>query len=245
MPNRTDNTRLPGAIALNASLLFGLAQDAFERTKPAASDVEPDQRDALVAIVFSAATLEAFINEAIALASSLMQSWTQISAQVHGHKVTDPVVERFYTLLHEADDDRMALGLKYNLASIAFTGKPFVKGEQPYQDFELLITLRNWIVHLKSRDQFYVSGPATGEYIVEPPQIIKEAFRSRHLIDSTRTSKMSWTRQISTRACARWACNTASHMINHTIDLIPNPQPFQAALKFSYPGGFTRIEDRT
>jgi hypothetical protein len=234
--------RLHGAIAFNADLLFELAQFAYWQTTGAASDVQPDQRQALVALVFSAATLEAFINEAIAFASSLALSWTLLPNDSSGVAYQDPLIVKFLGLLSDAEEDRVSVQLKYNLAAIAFTGQPFRKGEQPYQDLDLLIMLRNWIVHLKPRDQFYVSGPAAGEYAVEPPRQVREALRSRGLIDQTATTKLSWTRQIATRATARWACNTASAMINRTIDLIPVPQPFQVGLQISYLSGFPLIE---
>ena len=54
---------MKGEYLLNAGVLFGVARSAYERTKCAPSETACGQNDALVAIVFSAATLEAFVME--------------------------------------------------------------------------------------------------------------------------------------------------------------------------------------
>ena len=54
---------MEGGYFLHTGVLFDVARQAYARTENAPSDTSPDQKDAYVAVLFSAATLESFIME--------------------------------------------------------------------------------------------------------------------------------------------------------------------------------------
>jgi hypothetical protein len=124
---------LSGPVFL-AQLLFHVARQAHERIRV---DPQPEEitSSALTAIVFSASALEAFMNE--------LELWLSYML------ATDPAADsRLTTLasLQEIEGEKGSIRLKYMLAAAAL-GRPLSKGQQPYQDFSLLIDLRNALVH--------------------------------------------------------------------------------------------------
>jgi len=165
--------------------------------------------DAIVAIVMAASAVEAFVNEVAFLVESHV-------ASTPGH-YPDSVVA-FGTILMDAVRARTDIGIKYQLASTTLTGKPFRKGEQPYQDFADLIRLRNWLVHLSPRApntviaRFRQAGlTLTPLTWTDEGGTLREATLSK--VDSISTSRM-----------ARWACDAARHQILSVIDMFPTGQ---------------------
>jgi hypothetical protein len=61
---------MKGGYFLNSGILFRIAVSAYQRLESAPSDKAGGQNDALVAILFSAATLEAFVAELALMAQS-------------------------------------------------------------------------------------------------------------------------------------------------------------------------------
>jgi len=125
---------------LNAGSLYLLAWDACQRLKPVEDQLADSHRDALVAVLFSAATLEAFVSDFSFMARTL--------GGVH----SIPALKSVAALLDEAEDGHASVRLKYLLAKFLVTGEPYNKGAAPFQDFDLLIRLRDAIVHLKTEE---------------------------------------------------------------------------------------------
>ena len=123
-------------IFISAPYLFRVAKDAYRRTCSADSDTSPGQLDALVSVVFSARALEAFINEIGALAA--------MSPQRRG-----PSTLMLGDLLKEIEAGQGSIQSKFSLAKSILTGAPYDKSAQPYQDFQLLISLRNQLDHVR------------------------------------------------------------------------------------------------
>lgn len=188
----------------NACMLFGIARDAYERTKNGSSVKKSGQRDAVVAVVFSAAALEAFVNEVGGIAEGLIQRFV----------THDPdSVKQYAALWKEVERLQKSIAFEYLLASTAFSGQPYDKGTGPYQDFELLIKLRNALVHFE---------PDHGELPSGPPKIIKSLL-SRNILAEPQQGEngQSWITLIMTRAVARWACNTSANLVESVLDLVP------------------------
>jgi hypothetical protein len=195
---------VPGFFFLSGQL-FKVATDAYQRTKHP-SDPASLQTDALVAIVFSAAALEGFINEAVEFAAL--------------PRPKSPSVALFADLAQEVEKSRGSTRLKFLLASGVFAGRVFNKGGQPYQDFELLMDLRNELVHLKPIDR--ITGPnAEGLLESKPPAIIKRLRSKRILAKNDPQIATPFTSLISTPAAARWACNAAAGMVEELLKLVP------------------------
>lgn len=102
-------------------------------------------------------------------------------------------------------------------------GKTFDKGKQPYQDFQLLVTLRNAIVHFNLGDPDRKTIAA-----------LKNLSRQNiffPLIDFSHTPGVShsniWTHIISTTEGIRWAINTIKNMAMELNNIVPeNKRPF-------------------
>ena len=132
---------------INAGPLFGRAQAAYERARKTSSqDRELGQMDALDAIVFAAVALEAIVNEAVELAAQLPPPGTS----------NPPSVDSFATLLAEVERSHGSIQLKFMLAHQIFTGGTYDAGRAPFQDFVLLVALRDAIVHYRLQDSFSV-----------------------------------------------------------------------------------------
>jgi len=178
--------------------LYEVAKQAYYRASSKEAKDSPGN-DALVAIVFSAATLESFMSQAVFMA----EEWS------HLH----PKIETFAQFMGELEGREAASSLKtkYYLAHWIICGTPFERGKSPFQDFDLLIDLRNALIHLKPDKQ-----------TSEKTQKLLHCLKSKNLIpdrlfpnyDANAPERRSvWVRYISTDVVAKWACNTAAAMI--------------------------------
>lgn len=178
----------------NSGVLFRIAREAYKRTSHAKSDIYPGQKDALVAIIFAASTLEAFINELADLA--LMST---------NNTQKEKLIQQFAEALHELENSNESTRLKFILSKLLISGQAYDKGAMLYQDFDLLFKLRNNIVHFKPID-------LTGN----PPKFLR-AMETRQLLgkfaEDIPKEAVGWISKICTRNTAKWACNVASNMI--------------------------------
>ena len=128
---------------LIASTFFEVAKKGFKRGQynPIARAFNiGGQYDVLIAITFSVMTVEAFLNELVILskereepdAQSLFSSLNELSISKK--------------LIKKPIEDRLIM------ASYCTSDTPIVKGNGIYQDFKLLIDIRNRIVHLLAGD---------------------------------------------------------------------------------------------
>ncbi len=200
--------------------LFEIAKAAYERTKGSSPEREIQSQDPLVAIVFSAAALEAFINEAAILAEQPLLT---------GVPEEPDSVGTFAELIGEME--RTPVELKFMVTRAVFAEQVYDKGAQPYQDFGLLIELRNALLHLRPRDIFEFS-PVTG-MSVQPPKIIHKLRSKNILARPEAVTGGPWIRWISTPAAARWACNVAAKMVHSVMEVVPEGQ-FKNELELSY-----------
>lgn len=192
---------MPGYF-FNSGILFRQAKAAFERTATAESENTPGQNDAIVAILFSAATLEAWIAEIGILASS--PTFSELSSQISACA----------DLIAEIEDSRGSIRLKYLLAKNILTGKSYNKGESPYQEFRLLFSVRDALVHMKPER---IAEKATSEKS-RTDKLVRALASKGLCIAKIPDTKSSWLSKISTRAVARWSCNVAVDMVDSICD---------------------------
>jgi len=116
------------------------AYDARNRTAAAiAANPAAMPADALIAIVFAALGVEAFINELAEMA--------QRDADMYGPGLGGTATLRdLATTLVEIEDARGPVELKYQMASKILSGRTFDQGAQPFQDFRDLMRLRDALV---------------------------------------------------------------------------------------------------
>jgi hypothetical protein len=209
---------MSGSFFLNAGVLFKTAVTAYERTKTAPSDTAGGQNDALVAILFSAATLEALIMEVALLA--------EIST---GPPASDRIIA-LAGILDEAEKSRGSPKLKYLIAKAILSGKPYNKGEAPYQDFSTLFSLRDSIIHLKP------------EGIAKPPAVLEQLRSSGVCAPQKPNETESWLDQISTRAAARWACNVVASMVASLKEALGADAEKMPVAGFFFGSRFERVQ---
>jgi hypothetical protein len=131
-----------------------------------------------------------------------------------------PQVSAFGDALEEAERSRGSIRLKYLIASQTLSGQMFAKGENPFQDFDRLIKLRDDHMHLKPLDTEPVSEG--GVLVTKPPAYI-EAFTGQGLAQKVdRGVSMAWLHRIQTAEMADWACRTALNIILAVLDMFPD-----------------------
>jgi hypothetical protein len=189
----------------SAGRLFFVARSAYEQTKEPSSGKGAGLWETLVAVVFSAAALEAFINEA-----------AEIAAMSTDPK--DRLVETFAKLMEEVEEARGSINLKFLLAKAIFAGKTYDKGEQRYQDFKQLMGLRNALVHMKA-DKFELDSK--GGTSRKPLSAVQYLQTNKILAKVQPGTLMDWISLISTPEVARWACNVTVEMIQSIIEILP------------------------
>ena len=120
-------------------------------------------------------------------------------------------------ILQEIEDSRGSLTLKYLMASQILSGKPFEKGRNPYQDFALLISLRNDILHLKPRASSSAGISTIPKYII--------GLQQRGLaMASSANMPISWFDSLHTREMAEWSVASAREIILAILSSISDGQ---------------------
>lgn len=190
---------------LNAGNLFATARSACERMGLAGE--KADLRDALIAVVFSAAALEAFIMEV----PIILRPFTLRAKR-------NPVLARLDSLLSECEESRASIQLKFIAARAVLGAEPYDKGAQPYQDFRLLFSLRDSLIHMKP------------DKIRDEPNRILQALRSRGVLDDSEPNvKTSFLGDVATRKVGRWAVDVAADMVQSIRDCF-SPNQFGDAV---------------
>lgn len=165
--------------------------------RSAASKADPrkgGQKSALVSIVFSVIALESFINE--------------MTEHAHNMSPTQPVeVALFAQMMGDADEGHANLGFRVRLAQWILTGKIMGRGIQRYQDFALLIGLRNDLVHTRPNELF-TYGVTTNEDVHD--KMLKR-FRAKNILAGEDSA--SWTHLVQTRAVAEWSARTVAAVV--------------------------------
>jgi hypothetical protein len=104
-------------------------------------------------------------------------------------------------------------------------GQTLPKAEQPYQDMDLLVKLRNELVHYKMN--------------TKPPTLIKQLAQRKIAMgvpaEEESGGPLSWTDRVSTLEGIRWANNTACETVLALLALAPpEKQPSLARLGHNF-----------
>ncbi len=168
------------------------------------------QGQPVVCIVFCATALEAFINECGRLARTVPTANRQ------------NVVDAFASVMGELEDRRESLTIKYHLGLLVFKGEAWDEGGQPFQDFKLLIGLRNELAHMKGdewKSEILKGNTDPDRSPDQYPKFVR-ALQQRGVIPQP-TKSTSWLEQISNPAVSAWACKTASLMTSEFFSSVP------------------------
>ena len=201
---------------LEVGTLFGIAVEAVRKIK--APPRTGGQRPALISVVFSVIALESFLNE-------ITEHARQLSAHqptIEGH----PEIVLFAQVMGDAEEAHARLESKLTLANWILSGRSLNRGSQSYQDFALLLRLRNDLVHTKT-NKLFAYGTMTNE---EAHRELMKRFRNKNILAND-SQTGSWTYLIQTKAVAEWSCRTAASVV---IDLCSSAleSGFQKDLNF-------------
>jgi hypothetical protein len=206
---------------LHASTLFKIAKDACERCNKEFGPREHAGGDPVVSIVFSVAAAEAFMNEIIELVPSAIEN-TKLLGMLAEH----PGVAKFEALCTATEEARGSVKLKFMMGRLAFTGEVYDKGTRPYQDFDLLIKVRNWLLHMRPLDVFDWDPakllPGLMPLTVEVPPFVKGLRSKNLLVDKAQNALPNSFYDLSTPAMASWACETVVAMVQSFIEVVPD-----------------------
>ncbi|MEU7939154.1 hypothetical protein [Microbispora bryophytorum] len=203
--------------------LAAQSRDRARETSASSAEGQP-VAEALTAILFSALSAEAFINELAEVAervTDLPQSEAQFRTFSDLAETLDMI-----------EKSQGQIDLKYQLASKVLSGKTFRRGESPLQDFSNLIQLRNELVHPRHRDRTTSMGH------VQPAAKIIRDLQQRGLT-TTRGRKqgdvpggMSWLDEVKSAAVAGWAYETARVTITAILEMLPDDKRSPAPILF-------------
>ena len=241
---------------LNAGALFDVASTAYQQVPDTATAaVEMPLfpfTTALISIVFAAAALEAFINEASAIADylrDLAAGWSMVQTTMGSmpfmhyrgglaRRGDSPLVHRFAALLRNAEESRASTALKYELALTWFSDQEDPLGRQPYQDFSLLFDLRNLLMHGKQEKYDFRQDSPNGDRTTK----LVHRLVSRQVGTRSRRAPagVPFLSRISDKSVAGWACDTAAAMVQAVISAIPEGD-FKTVLAFAYGPRFHRV----
>jgi len=186
----------------SSALLFQLATGACEQAS------RGDGSQAIVEIVLAVMTLETFINELAELPA-------------YPPEFEDGRVAQFADIMREVEKSRGSLETRYRFAKWIFAGRAYDMGQTPYQDFALLLSLRNALVHLKPMD-WEIDETSFG-LTVNHPSVVERLKSKRLIVDTDSKEKgRTWLQVVSTKEVAKWACNRVVAMIRGAIDDLPS-----------------------
>jgi len=184
--------------------------------------------DALVSIVFAAASLEAFLSEV-----------TYLANETQGLPDEPSVVSTFASVMEDVEKSRAQIQARFQLARLVLAGKTYTKGAAPYQDFSVLIETRNELVHFKG-DEYFLSAGGPKATAGSPVRVV-EKLRSLNILhegtpgsitaavgttvhcstvydpvslsEEPPDARSSFTFLLGTKAVAEWACNAAAQIV--------------------------------
>jgi hypothetical protein len=185
---------------------------------------------ALTTVVFSAASTEAFINEAADIADYLGNpdaGWGMVHSSegptpfMHmdggmGRIGDPPSVGKFAMLVTQAEASNASIELKYLLAYACFSDQPNPRGEQPYQDFADLLHIRNRIMHSKGEKYDFDADKQVSVRVARLLQRLGDNSVPDSLV------MVPFFNRITTKPVARWACSAAAAMVQTVIAMVPD-----------------------
>lgn len=212
-----------------SAFLFRHAADAYKRIPATPTLRSPGNHEALTSIVFATAALEAFINELADFANEPLYS-----------EPLDPTFAAFAGLMEELEKSRASTLSKFWFGKWSLSATSYDKGAQPYQDLALLLDLRNALVHPKFLDRLDQESDEMPGYTrsVDPPTVITKLESKCILAETPSGSALTWIALITTKATARWACNTSSAIVLSFLEALPKSRHSDFVRRF-YSQSFT------
>ncbi|MEP6776004.1 MAG: hypothetical protein ABJA50_10445 [Chloroflexota bacterium] len=221
---------------LNAPVLYEVACTACKSlpTEDSATSGTPSiNLNALVPIVFSAAAIEAFLNELPGFLSRFPELLHRDPSQVADY------VKKGNALINERGSCGSTQN-KYVVAHSILSGRDCVKSDAAYEHFELLFAARDGLLHAKSISFSGEADPSDGRLDIEMPERLLGRFRSLNILNNSPHSfpipgagapgttpdlqtvaPIAWILQIANHKAACWACKTAADVVDGIVSIVP------------------------
>jgi hypothetical protein len=196
------------AIVSSYGSLFAVAWRACERSKE-------NGQEAIVAIVFSALAVEGFVNHIAELASRPL-----------AEKNVDEL-QAFASVMSDLEAQRAQIKTRIQMGYYILTRKTLDRGGLPYQDFSLLVDLRNQLVHSQPEK---VEWPPRTDW--EPHRLVQQLVARKVIAKPSSSQAPQFQPVICRYEVARWAYNLALDMMNLLINAVPEGE-FKETLRFS------------
>jgi hypothetical protein len=155
--------------------------------------------NAHVAQIMAAVAAEAFIGEFAFVLSTLRVI------------KKGPDLARVGEILEQLETSRVQVTEKFTIASRLLPGDAFDAGRQPFQSFNQLIKLRNYLAHPKVLSK----PPGWFSYFVSNGLVTQKPDAEFILPD--------WTAQLQNRRCASWACRATARIVLDMVDRLKEP----------------------
>jgi len=176
-----------------------------------------DNSEAITSIVLSCILLESFINESYEPIRYLPR--TEILSGLVNYAQCMEMMVRDMNSIEE----------KYCMALKNFSEGHFDKGKNPYQNFAMLIKIRNDIVHNKAEVQiteFELNGESKSKNKI--PKWVRHLITCGIIFESN--SVENFIDLLGSEKVATWAFESSIEIIEHLISLVPNGK-FRADLE--------------
>ncbi len=197
--------------------------------KRSAEDSKVYQPGAIISVVFAAMAVEGFVNDFIGEVS-----WTQVDK-------LDPPLALLRELASAIDLDarQTSLFLKIQVIHVALIGTRCDMGQPPFQDLDVLLGLRNALVHsrpekLKVVDAITPDGVPTHHQEVDDKSLVARLAKLGIVPAPPKEVLTSMFAVLHHPRVAVWAYNTAIVTIKFLVTLIPSPG-WQAMLSVNIP----------
>jgi|GEM_PF-3799684 len=178
------------AMILYSGSILALARKALERSKT-------DHDEAVVCLILSAASVEGFLNEAIELAAAQRGEPTCSIGKIGA----------------ELDEEHGKTSSKLRLMHYLFVGKRLDEGSQPYQDFALLVSIRNAIMHLRPDKVHWDPEKEPGrEFDLKPHALVERLIKRKVVLPPPKQFAPFLQQCIRHPAVGLWGHNTAVRM---------------------------------
>jgi len=179
-----------------------LLQIARDNVRASQADTLPS----IVAIVFSALSLEAIVNELLEIVREPMHTLSR-----HELATAAALAEAAGLYTRQATIEAKILGLVSSLS-----GTKVTSGGQPYQDCGLLVTVRNLIVH--SRPETRIEDE---DGIWPAPKVVKRLVERRVLAAPDVVAVGATIGDLQNYAVARWSFETMVATVQAIIESFP------------------------
>ncbi len=190
--------------------LHEVARDAFRNARESRAQYEA--RQAMIAIVFSAASVESFLRDYVDLAS-------RMTRDEFSDDKSYQQVQSFFLLASEFDRAQREASRILKTAEIIFQGRLPDRGAEPYQSFDRLFDLRNHVLHLKPE-----RVDSINQRRVSPVHKLVKRLESAAWIPSHPNDKGTdrSDSRLFTSCVAEHCCNAATNTVRHAAKLAPD-----------------------